>query len=283
LEGNKVKRFLIYALVVMFGVLIYAGSQGYADYPSTGWWMRESELMIGEHVPLIWSGTGTVSGTSSMVFYTPCMQIGYDPDASSSQNKEACTYNPEYFTLDLLLSKYGAGDSVGVTDAKIQFFNESSDTLITVVMRVKGEDTTAVGAVITGSRTTATAIVVSKVTSLTVLLADSELTCYMYPGNIFTTSDSVGDGVHGVGSDVQVVTYTNTGVIELADSSNIFIDAGVYSHAQYGTWRFLPNITASIGREYSVRAFGSAYCRLLFGCSDEADTTTVKWEFRTEH
>jgi hypothetical protein len=266
---------------MIFGLLVYQGGQVYAQYPETGWYLSDANLMIGEHTPLIWSGTATISGTNSVVAYTPCMQIEYDPDASSSQNKDVCTYNPEYFTLDVLLTKVGAGDSAGVINAKIQFFNESSDTLVTVCLAVKETDTTAVGEVITGSVTGATAIVTSVVVATNPTAGpDSIIYAYMYPGSIFTTSDTVGNGA---GGDITAVTYTNTGVIELADSSNIFIASGNYSHTQYGNWRYEVQRRVDQTVQYAIRAFGAAYCRFYFNSSSIADTSTVTWDFRAEH
>lgn len=273
-------RYLKYIVLVMFlattlyGQNIIGQATGDLRYGRTG---AEKEYMAGEHTPLEYSISGTVG--TGLVFYTPWFQVGVADGADIDDNAAIQRYNPEYFTLIMLQALYGAGDTAKVTTGKAQYALNPTDTLITVRLRVKAEDTTAVGEVITGSVTGATGIVVSKVTSLTTLLADSQLTCYMYPGNIFTTSDSVGDGT---GSDVAAVTYFNTGVIEMADSSNIFIADGNYSHAQYGNWRYEDSGRTDISQAYAIRVFAAAYMRLYLA-STVADTTTVTGKLRTEH
>lgn len=242
----------------------------------------DKEYLAGEHTPLEYSISGTVSGTGSLVFYTPWFQIGVADDADRDDNVVIQRYNPEYFTLGLLLAKYGAGDSAGVSDAKVQYALTPTDTLITVTLACDENDTSAVGDLVEGDATGASCIITS-ITAGTDA-GDSVIVGYMYPGGTFnTTTDSLSINGDTPTMDISAATYTNTGVIELADSSNTFIASGVYSHAQYGTWRFLNQARTDVTVQYSIRAFGAAYCRFYVACDDIADTTTVSGKMRTEH
>lgn len=76
-----------------------------------------------------------------------------------------------------------------------------------------------------------------------------------------------------------------------ADSSNLFIADGNYTHSQYGTWRFedIPKTLATTADDkgwlYPIRVLRGSYIRFVFtGRADGGDDTTlVKWKLVGEN
>jgi len=236
----------------------------------------EKALHMGEHVPVEYSGSGDISNTNSEVYYTQWMQIGWANDANIYHNNEISVYNPEIFTLYVLLST--DDDSASLTDAKFQIANSASDTLITVVLACDEADTSAVGDTFTGSESGASMIITAITTGTAA--GDSIVTGYMYPGNLFDASSPDTVGSNGT-MEISAASYT--GGAENADSSNIFIESGNYSHAQYGNWRYEVESRTAITVVYRLRVFAGAYIRLYFADDTVADVTTVTWIFKGEN
>ena len=242
----------------------------------------EKALHMGEHVPVEYSGSANISGTNSYAYYTQWMQIGWGNDANIYHNNEISVYNPEIFTLFTLLSKYGVGDSARVTDAKFQTAFDAADTVVTVTLTCGQEDTVAVGDILTGDASGASCVVTS--TTLSSGAGDSIIVASMYPGNVFdTTNDSIAVGSDAVTFTISAASYANTGIAENADSSNVFIDDGTYSHDQYGTWRYEDYGRTDIKHIFRLRVFSGAYIRFYFACDNVADTSTVTWELKGEN
>ncbi len=93
----------------------------------------------------------------------------------------------------------------------------------------------------------------------------------------------------GAGDSAQVYSgrfesaYDSTGAVFWnADSSNYFIEDGIYGHKNYGSWRFESLSDTSRQSLYRVRALTGGYIRLIFA-SNLADTCQVNWSLICEH
>ena len=82
-------------------------------------------FLAGEHTPVIYSGSGTVSVAHTLT--TQWLQIGYSPNAAEVANSNLGRFNPEKFTVGVKLACSGSGDSARVTTAR---FEEAYDTTI---------------------------------------------------------------------------------------------------------------------------------------------------------
>jgi len=238
----------------------------------------DKALHMGEHVPVEYSGSGTISNTNSETFVTSFMQIGWANDAEIYLNNAITAYNPEIFTLFVALTT--DGDSVSLTDAKFQIAGNAADTTVTVTLTVVNEkDTVAVGETLTGTTSGATCIVTGVIEDDTG--ADSIIVASMYPGTLFMNGvDTVGtNGTQGL----TTATYSN--LLEHSDSSNVFIDDGYYSHDQYGDWRYEDYSGAATEYRlmYRIRVWAGAYIRLYFADATVADVTTVTWTLKGEN
>ena len=67
-----------------------------------------------------------------------------------------------------------------------------------------------------------------------------------------------------------------------ADSSNSFIEAGSYTHAEYGSWRHESLVDTSRRWNYPIKVQRGGYIRLVFETT-LADSTTVNWSLICEH
>jgi len=101
------------------------------------------------------------------------------------------------------------------------------------------------------------------------------------------TDDSVGV------SDIRFETSLDTtgDPIWNADSTNLFVADGNYTHAQYGIWMFedivgVDSGAAIVQREqaYPLRVLSGAWIRFIFTARDDmVDTTFVDWSLICEH
>ncbi len=147
-------------------------------------------------MPKIMTGVDTVKGTSGG-YTTSWLQVGYSPNASDGDNHNIRQYNPESFTLALLLTSV-QGDTAQLSDA---YFEQIYDTTAT--------------------------------------------------------------------------EFWN------ADSSNVFIDSGTFTHYQYGNWRFEPLEDTNRYYLYPLRLFVGGYVRMVFATTVD-DTFEVEWKLICE-
>jgi len=75
-------------------------------------------LLSGEHTPVIYTGSGTASGSSS--YTTEWLQIGYSPSASATANNNIGRFNPEQFTLGLTIALGSGADSALISSAHFE-------------------------------------------------------------------------------------------------------------------------------------------------------------------
>ncbi|MFC2150143.1 hypothetical protein ACFLQV_01440 [Calditrichota bacterium] len=67
-----------------------------------------------------------------------------------------------------------------------------------------------------------------------------------------------------------------------ADSSNRFIEDGIFGHNDYGVWRFETQRDTARTYAYPLRVLAGGYVRLTFS-ADIADTTAIDWRLTCEH
>ena len=88
-----------------------------------------------EHAPLIYSGSGTYSGTALGAYTTDWMQIGFSPAVTDTGNKRIVEHNGEYFTLYINLTRSysgtyrGSNDSLSLKTARFEIADSSNATV----------------------------------------------------------------------------------------------------------------------------------------------------------
>lgn len=242
-----------------------------------------SHVLGGEHVPLIFTGSHTVSKTSSRFPYTRWMQVGSIPgkDVDKISNDLVQAFNPEYFRVGVKLACTLEGDSAAMSFGKFQYALSASDTVTSVTLAVGEGDTTDVGETITGTESGASAVVTA-VTSGTGG-ADSIIVANYLPGPVFTTSDTVGGALYaGTGSKISsVANYFGT-IGENADSTHWFCYSGAVSMEAYPEYMAEPVYDTTMYWWFPMRVLMGGYLRLYFE-TDAIDTSTIDWTLKCEH
>ena len=126
--------------------------------------------------------------------------------------------------------------------------------------------------------------------------ASSNANIQMFNPELFTVtlkdfaivSATAGNDSVGVGyGRIECAYDTTDDDVWNADSSNIFIDNAAYSHALYGTWKFLPFkrvATNTTDFAYPVRIFRGGFARVyLEGRNDMVDSCNVVVELTGEN
>jgi|GEM_PF-1181609 len=109
----------------------------------------------------------------------------------------------------------------------------------------------------------------------------------LFNQEVFTVSLKL--GCYGSGDSAHVSTAffkcaydTTMQPLWNADTSNVFIGDGNFSHDQYGFWRFESLEDTSKVWFYSIKVLTGRYVCLVLEC-DHADTCQIDWKLICEH
>ena len=94
------KRVILGFVVGLF-LAVAVWAQTPVFYP-TYYQEQAGRALGGEHTPLVWIGSDTISSTANFGAYaTGWMQIGYSPNATAAANATVFPFNPQIFTVSI--------------------------------------------------------------------------------------------------------------------------------------------------------------------------------------
>lgn len=129
-KGRTMNRIALVGLAVLLAVGAFAAPTR-QEYGSRNL-SNASYLIGGEHAPLIYSGSDTISSSANFGAYTTnWLQIGFAPTTQDTGNKRIFEINPEKFTL-VVLKRHAyavAADSCYLSSARFEIADSSSATV----------------------------------------------------------------------------------------------------------------------------------------------------------
>lgn len=117
-----------FALIALLVASVAFGAPTRREYGSRNS-LPVQALHGSEHAPLVYSSSGTMSGTALGAYTTDWLQIGYTHNVSDTGNKRVVEHNPEKFTLFVTLARSYSGD-----------YRATDDTLAMVTARFEIAD-----------------------------------------------------------------------------------------------------------------------------------------------
>jgi len=272
-------RRLTVVLVVLFMVGMASAVDPY-DYQKFYQKQNAGHLIGGEHTPIIYSGSGMCSNTSSVVYTTRWLLVGFAEGATRRDSKDISYFNPEIFTVGIRLDIDGS--DCGLTSAYFEYCLDSAETdriKLTLGNNTQPLVEFLIDDVITGSISGATA----KIFEISIVGADTFLLCHGVEGvfDVTPAVDVVTGSLSGVSAEISAKSSIWDRSGWNADSSNFFI-GDFYTRLKYGQGKY--EVITDSSRYYWMkheRLIGGYY-RMIFE-SDSAGESTVNWTLICEN
>jgi hypothetical protein len=123
----KANILALVIIAVIFGLAV-SGALGQTQHVPAVNLITEKEGIGGEHAPLVWTGSDTISSSANFGAYTTSwMQIGSDYMETNLNNRVESIFNPENFTVSIL-KKHAfatAADSCYLSSARFEIADSS--------------------------------------------------------------------------------------------------------------------------------------------------------------
>ena len=249
--------------------------------------ISEQKLMNGEHAPLTFTGTDTVSAAGDSVM-TRWMQLGTARGSSVYDNELPQTFNPEIFTLTIELDTCAGGDSIGLAKALFEVCFDTSETDLQTLTLSHIDTSFTVGETVTGSGSGATGVIASKTVGVA---GDTILFLHSVEGVFDSTGakDYITGATSGARDSLAFKTTLKHMAARNNDGSSIFCVDGALTN--FATWVSEEiSITSDVKNVqkyvFPLRVLTpGAYIRFQYTSAvlGLADDVKIHWELKCEH
>ena len=287
------KRYLIYLLILMLLPLYVMATNGIVGGESERLPLltkiSEQKILNGEHAPLTFTGTDTVSadgGTS----VTRWMQLGSVRGSSVYDNELPQTFNPEHFVLIIELDTCAGGDSVGLGEVRFQMCQDTTETDLQALTLTTLDSSFTIGEIVTGHASGATGVIYAIQEALAAgATGDSILYLHSVEGTFeIGTPDNI-EGTDSGSSDNLSAFSTLKHMTEMNnDGSSIFcVDGSLTNFATWVSEEISKTIDAANVQKHKfpLRVLDGGYIRFQFtglaACT--ASDVKIHWELKCEH